>query len=223
MLIIENAIDDQVLGELSTLLSAGNYVDGRNTASAAVESVKQNLQLDFRDPNYARADALVRQHLVGLEAVQDYAIPVRSSKVLFSKYNPGQTYGSHVDAPMMRSGNQLIRADISFTLFLVPPDSYEGGELVVNTFGVEQTVKGNKGDVVVYASDSLHHVAEVTQGCREVAVGWLQSLVSSAERRQVIYDLSSAKKLSYESNGKSEEFDLLSKSVVNLKRMWGQP
>ena len=121
MLIIENAIDDQVLGELSTLLSAGNYVDGRNTASAAVESVKQNLQLDFRDPNYARADALVRQHLVGLEALQDYAIPVRSSNVLFSRYNPGQTYESHVDAPMMRSGNQLIRADISFTLFLVPP------------------------------------------------------------------------------------------------------
>jgi PKHD-type hydroxylase len=223
MLLIEKAFPENVLAELMGILAKGSYVDGRNTASSAVESVKDNAQLDFRDPGYAKADGMVRQHLVGIEALQEYAIPVRSSNVLFSRYQPGMAYGDHVDAPMMRSGGQLIRADVSFTLFLCSPDEYEGGELVVSSMGAETVVKAQRGDVVAYPSDSLHHVNAITSGCRQVAVGWLQSLISSVEKRQIIYDLSLAKRLAYEESGKSEQFDLMSKSFVNLKRMWGQP
>ena len=68
-----------------------------------------------------------------------------------------------------------IRSDLSVTLFLSPPDAYDGGELVVEMALGEQPIKLDAGEAIVYPSSSMHHVAPVTRGVRYAAVTWVQS------------------------------------------------
>ena len=46
-------------------------------------------------------------------------------------------YGRHIDNPFMSSG----RSDLSFTISLKDKDSYEGGELVIETMNLEKVFK----------------------------------------------------------------------------------
>ena len=45
--------------------------------------------------------------------------------LILSRYEPGMDYGSHVDDALMHG----VRTDVSFTLFLSDPESYDGGAL----------------------------------------------------------------------------------------------
>ena len=71
-------------------------------------------------------------------------------------------YGAHIDnAIMPMSGtNEMLRTDLSVTLFLSEPDEYEGGELTVETMYGAQEIKLNAGDMILYPSTSLHHVTD---------------------------------------------------------------
>ena len=53
-----------------------------------------------------------------------------------------------------------------------------------------------------------------------MAVAWIQSLVRNGEQREILYDLDRARRTVFEARGKTEVFDLLSKSYSNLQRMW---
>src|SRR6187455_3412292 len=69
-----------------------------------------------------------------------FALTVRPkalTPLLFSRYGPGQAYGAHVDNPLMDG----LRTDVSFTLFLSEPATYDGGELVIETMWGEEEVK----------------------------------------------------------------------------------
>jgi PKHD-type hydroxylase len=113
-----------------------------------------------------------------------------------------------------------MRSDISFTLFLDEPESYDGGELVMETSAGESAVKGPAGSVFLYPSTTLHRVAKLNSGVRRVCVGWLQSHVRSADQREILFDLDTARRSLFKASGKTAEFDLMSKSVANLLRMW---
>ncbi len=69
---------------------------------------------------------------------------------LFNRYQNNETYGFHVDgAVRSHPQNGWMRTDLSATLFLSDPQSYDGGELVVNdTFG-QHRVKLPAGDLCV--------------------------------------------------------------------------
>ena len=60
--------------------------------------------------------------------------------MLVSRYEPGMAYGLHVDAPIMGEPNH-VRSDVSFTLFLSDPDSYDGGELAFDSGSGETAFK----------------------------------------------------------------------------------
>ena len=68
-----------------------------------------------------------------------------------------------------------VRTNLSATLFLSHPASYEGGELVID-FG-ERRVKLAAGDMVLYPGTSIHHVTPVTRGERVASFFWIQSAV----------------------------------------------
>jgi len=87
-----------------------------------------------------------------------------------------------------------VRTDVSFTLFLADPESYDGGELVIETAAGEDDLKLPAGSMVAYPSTALHRVAPVTRGERLVAVGWAQSYVRDAARREILFDLETAKR-----------------------------
>src|SRR5205807_9700495 len=105
-------------------------------------------------------------------------------------------------------------------LFLCDPASYDGGELVIESASGEETVKLEAGSLVAYPSTALHHVSEVTRGTRLAAVGWARSYIRDGARRELLFDLDTARRQMFARNGKSAEFDLVSKSLTNLIRMW---
>jgi PKHD-type hydroxylase len=85
-----------------------------------------------------------------------------------------------------------LRTDLSATLFLTPPDEYEGGELMVeDTYGVH-AVKLPAGHLVLYPATSLHHVTAVSAGARISSFFWIQSLIRDDGDRTLLFDLDTA-------------------------------
>jgi PKHD-type hydroxylase len=131
------------------------------------------------------------------------------------------SYGTHVDDPVMGQG-ELYRSDLSVTVFLVNPDSYDGGELCIQTDFGEQQVKLTAGDAVLYPSSSIHRVAEVTRGERLVAVSWIQSLVRAPEQRALLHELNLAREALLQERPDAPETEQVNHSYINLVRMWSE-
>src|SRR3546814_10302386 len=82
-------------------------------------------------------------------------------------------YGPNIDNALMGEAPQR-RIDLAFTLFLSDPESYEGGELEIDEPAGTRSFKLPAGAAILYPANSLHRVAAVASGRRDVAVGWLQ-------------------------------------------------
>ncbi len=208
-------------GELASVraaFDAATFVDGRETAGWAAKAVKNNMQAKQGDAAMDAARALVRDKLTAHPLFIMAARPRQLSSLLFARYELGMEYGAHVDDALMGG----LRSDISFTLFVDEPETYEGGELVMETSAGETAIKGPAGSVFLYPSTTLHRVAKLNSGARRVCVGWAQSFVRSAERREILFDLDTARRAVFSASGKTPEFDLMSKSLANLLRMWAQ-
>lgn len=218
LLCIANVLTSDELDLITSKLEGAEFVDGKSTAGWHARLVKHNTQLDS---TAAVAEGLKSIVIEALQRNALFQMAVRPKVIrppLFSRYEPGMSYGSHVDNALM--GNPLMRSDISMTLFLNPSDAYEGGELVIETSQGEEAIKLEAGSMVVYPSSTLHRVEPVTQGMRLVAVTWIQSLVRDAHEREILFDLDTVRQAMFEKYGKSSEFDLLSKSHANLLRKW---
>jgi PKHD-type hydroxylase len=128
-------------------------------------------------------------------------------------------YGSHFDNAIM-GDESISRTDVSLTLFLSDPNTYQGGELVIETSLGEQSFKLDAGSAIVYPSSTLHRVETVTEGTRWAAVTWIQSLIRDPSQREILFDLDTARRSIFQQYGKTIEFDLIAKSHANLLRKW---
>lgn len=196
-------------------------VDGRKTAGWAARGVKANAQFDATDPAVKALRLELHARLMAHPLMRPYARPQRMSLPLLNAYSEGMRYGSHVDEPLM--GEPALRTDLAFTLFLVEPADYDGGELVLEGLAGDLPVKLPAGAAVVYPAGASHRVETVTRGERLAAVGWIQSQVRDAARRDVLFDLDRARRALFERDGDSEEFQALSRSSGALLRMWAEP
>jgi len=219
ILCIANVLTPEELATLTTQLDKADFVDGKTTAGWHARLVKHNQQLDR---NAAVAEELKGLVMGALQRNSLFQMAVRPKIIrppLFSRYQVGMSYGSHVDNALM--GDQpLMRSDVSMTLFISSLSDYDGGELVVETPQGEQEFKLEAGSLVLYPSTTLHRVEPVTRGVRLVAVSWIQSLVRDAHEREILFDLDTARQVLFEKSGKTLEFDLISKSHANLLRKW---
>jgi PKHD-type hydroxylase len=148
-------------------------------------------------------------------------MPLKTAAPYYARYTTGMSYGAHVDDPVMGQG-ELYRSDLSVTLFLADPDSYDGGELCIQTAFGEQQVKLPAGDAVLYPSSSIHRVAEVTRGERLVAVSWIQSLVRAPEQRNLLHELNQAREALLQNRPDAAETAQVNQSYINLVRMWSE-
>ena len=217
---LDGVLQSQALEELRDELLApqADWRPGHESAGWHARGVKHNRQLDRASPLHQRLAALVTESLEAHPLLQAAALPVRLHGLLFSRCGPGEGYGRHVDNAFMAGG----RADVSFTLFLQDPGAYSGGSLMLESPAGEEEVRLAAGSAIVYPSTLLHRVAPVTGGERLVAVGWIQSRVRDAERREILFDLDTARREIFQREGKSEVFDLISRSYSNLLRRWGE-
>ena len=201
--------------EVRSGLATAPFVDGRTSAGWSARLVKSNLQASPA-PEVERLRALVETRLRDHPV---FALATRPKTILgplFSRYQPGHAYGAHVDDALMGG----IRSDVSFTLFLSDPASYGGGELVIDSTAGEEAFKLAPGSVITYPATTLHRVAPVTSGERLAAAGWVRSFIRDAGRRELLFDLDTARRRIFDREGKTAEGDLLAKCAANLLRQW---
>lgn len=220
LLCVAHVLTPAELAQLRTQLEGAEFVDGKLTAGWHARQVKHNTQLSAQDPVAQTAKTIV---LAALQRNPLFQMAVRPKLIrspLFSRYESGMSYGTHVDNAIMQE--PLMRSDLSLTLFLSDPATYTGGELVIETPQGEEAIKLEAGALVVYPSSTLHRVEPVTQGIRLVAVSWIQSLIRDPQEREILFDLDTARQTLFQQQGKTPEFDLISKAHANLLRKWAE-
>jgi PKHD-type hydroxylase len=216
MLRIAALFDAESLAALQDRLADPElFADGRATAGWHARGVKHNLQAR-RGGVVDDALATIRRALLKHEVFAIAARPKAIPRLTISRYEPGMTFGSHVDDALMDG----VRTDMSFTLFLSDPESYQGGALVIDDAYGEREVKLPAGELFLYPSTTLHRVTPVTGGVRLAAVGWVRSFVRDPGQRELLFDLETALRAVFARDGKSPLFDTLVKTRTNLLRMW---
>ena len=221
LLQIPDLLNSAQLNKLHELLAGARFVDGRLTAGMAASKVKDNQELAPEPELLQRLYRIIMASVGHNARFRSAALPVKVADFIFARYQPGMRYGDHVDDPIMGQGPRF-RTDVSMTIFLNDPDSYDGGELVIRTPFGEQQVKLPAGHAVVYPSASVHRVAEVTRGERLVALTWIQSFVRDAARRELLFELDQAREHLLRSEPDSDVTKNIDRSYVNLLRMWAE-
>ena len=221
LLQIPDLLNSAQLNKLHELLAGARFVDGRLTAGMAASKVKDNQELAPEPELLQRLYRIVMASVGHNARFRSAALPVKVADFIFARYQPGMRYGDHVDDPIMGQGPRF-RTDVSMTIFLNDPDSYDGGELVIRTPFGEQQVKLPAGHAVVYPSASVHRVAEVTRGERLVALTWIQRFVRDAARRELLFELDQAREHLLRSEPDSDVTKNIDRSYVNLLRMWAE-
>jgi PKHD-type hydroxylase len=214
--VIRNVLDDKKLTVVDDALTTAHFIDGRKTAQGMAKNVKNNLQLD--NATHPELIKLLREAVVNNPVFRSLTLPVKMTPLLVARYEPGMEYGFHSDNAIISS----VRTDVSFTLFLSEPASYQGGELAMRTSMGEVKVKLAAGDLVVYPTGGIHRVAPVTEGARMVAVGWIQSRIRDFQQREIVADLELMRKDYLARVGHDNHADLLLKTSANLQRMWSE-
>jgi PKHD-type hydroxylase len=217
ILAIADALTKADIAEVHAGLATATFVAGKATAGWSAKLVKANLQA-LDSPELHRLRTLLQARLVAHAVFGLATRPKTILGPLFSRYEPGHEYCPHVDDAMMGG----VRTDVSFTLFLSAPESYDGGELVLDSPAGADTFKLDAGNIIVYPSTMLHHVAPVTRGQRLAAVGWVRSYIRHAAQRELLFELETARRRLFEREGKTPDGDLLAKCAANLLRMWCQ-
>jgi len=190
---VPNVLTAAQVAEARAKLEAADWVDGRVTAGPQSALVKNNQQLPEGLPVGRELGAMILGALQRSPLFVAAALPLHVFPPLFNRYAGGQSFGNHVDNAIRQvPGDGRIRTDVSCTLFLTPPEDYDGGELVVeDTYGMH-AVKLPAGHMIVYPATSLHHVRPVTRGARVSSFFWVQSMIRDDSQRTLLFDLDSA-------------------------------
>ena len=211
---ISNAIDKETISSVVSGLDVSQFSDGISTAGWAAKDVKNNQQLAGKKSQAATEVLLDRLQQNSL--VQSVMRPKQVARVSINRYQPGDYYGTHMDDSLMNG----VRTDISFTLGLSPLSDFEGGELAIEDTSGERSWRLGQGDILMYPSHYLHRVNSVTKGERLAMIGWVQSLLKQPTHRELLFDMEQSLKAEFDTNGKSENFDRLTKVFHNLLREW---
>ena len=191
---IPQVLDADTLAMMRQELEQAQWEDGRGSAGYLSRGVKNNRQLPDQHPLARKLGELILRALDRNPLFTAAALPAKILPPLFNRYEGTQAYGRHIDGAVRPFGSTslFVRTDLSATLFLNEPDSYDGGELVIeDTYGPRQ-VKLAAGDMVLYPGTSVHHVEPVTRGLRLASFFWIQSMVRSDSQRSILFELDRA-------------------------------
>ena len=205
------------------LLADAPWSDGRASAGTQAALVKNNAQLPHECEVARTLRALVLKAFDRHPLFFAAALPKKLFTPRFNRYGQSaNAYGPHIDNAIRFAVDtgQRVRTDISGTLFLSDPDTYEGDELVVHDTYGQQTVKLAAGDLVLYPGTSVHEVRPVTGGVRLACFFWIESMVRSGEQRRILVDLDSNIQALRNQHGETVEAVALTGTYHNLLRMW---
>jgi PKHD-type hydroxylase len=215
---IPDILTPEEVARLRALSTRVKFVDGRATNPHS--TVKNNLQLDHADPAFQEIAQLCHVAFSRHPDVQNFAFPKFIVPPLMTKYQPGMNYGQHSDAPFLKIGQRPIRSDLSATLFLNEPSTYDGGELSVQLGTKHIDFKMNPGGAILYPSTTIHQVRPVTRGERLTVITFMESRIADQACRELLFQINEVKEL--ESLKMSwENRTRINYVSASLERMWG--
>ncbi|MEY4564211.1 MAG: hypothetical protein RLZZ618_3488 [Pseudomonadota bacterium] len=224
MLHVPQVLTAEQVADIRRRLDETDWVDGRATVGPQGALVKKNRQLPELSPVGHELGAIILNALNQQPLYFSATLPLRTVPPLFNRYEGGEHYGLHVDGSVrsVPGTNLRLRSDVSCTLFLTAPETYEGGELVVvDTYGVHE-VKLPAGDLIIYPASSLHRVEPVTRGVRVCSFFWVQSMVRDDAKRSQLYELDRNIQSLRAQLGDCPEVLGLTGHYHNLLRQWGE-
>lgn len=191
---IPGLLEARPLAYIRERLAAADWEDGRITAGPEAAKVKDNRQLTEDHPVAKELGEVVLAALSRSPLFTSAALPLKVFPPMFNRYEGGGHFGAHIDTAvrLTRQPPHRVRTDLSATLFLADPDSYDGGELTIeDTYG-EHSIKLAAGDLLLYPATSLHEVRPVTRGARLASFFWVQSMVRDDDNRRLLYEMDRA-------------------------------
>jgi PKHD-type hydroxylase len=193
ILSIPDVLTGDELAAIRALLDGAPWHDGNATSGPQAALAKRNRQLPEDSAAARQAGEIVVAALGRSATFIAAALPLKLFPPLFNRYDVGDGFGSHVDnaVRILRGTDLRIRSDLSATLFLTDPGSYDGGGLVIDDVhnSAAAGVRLPAGHMLLYPASTLHHVAPVTRGSRMASFFWVQSMVRDGEARRMLFDL----------------------------------
>jgi PKHD-type hydroxylase len=215
---IVNLLPREVVEECRKIAASATFVHGK--ISNPHNKAKQNEQL-HEQTAYQKSAKLIVNAMSSSPEFLEFAFPAQIAPPLLTRYRPGMHYGAHADAAYLPLPGGTLRSDISCTIFMNEPETYEGGALHVRIGDADLRFKLKAGQAILYPSDTLHEVEPVTSGERLVAITFIQSRVPDPFRRSLLFELNEVAAL--EGNNMSpENFSRLQLVQANLLRYWGE-
>jgi PKHD-type hydroxylase len=219
---IRQVLTPEQVKDILDQLGQSSWGDGRETAGYLSGRVKDNAQLPEASPLGRKLGNLILDALDRNQQFISAALPLKVVPPLLNRYAGGQAYGSHVDGAVRPvAGTSLrVRTDLSATIFLSAPESYDGGELIIDDDFGERRVKLPAGDMVLYPGTSIHRVTPVTRGVRIASFFWVQSMVRDNARRSLLHELDGVVQALGGAASSHKEAVRLSGIYHNLLRFW---
>ena len=150
-------------------------------------------------------------------------MPKRLFPPRVNRYQGDSNYfGAHVDNAIRFAPHTglKVRTDISCTLFLSDPASYDGGELLIHDPQGARAIKLSAGDAMVYPGTTVHEVTPVTRGTRLACFFWIESMVRDPQQRQLLFQLDQTIIGLRNAHGDNPHSVALTGTYHNLLRMW---
>jgi PKHD-type hydroxylase len=221
MRVIPAVLSADEVARVRALIDADEWVDGNATSGTQSALAKHNRQLPEDSAVARQAGEIVLDALGRSPLFVAAALPFKVYPPLFNRYETGDGFGTHVDTAIrIRRGSDFrIRSDLSATLFLAEPDSYEGGELVIAD---QPGLKLAAGDLLLYPASTLHRVDPVRSGVRVAAFFWIQSMVRTESDRAILFDLDTAIQSLSGDGRDAGELVRLTGVYHNLLRRWAE-
>ncbi|MDQ0838591.1 Fe2+-dependent dioxygenase [Sphingomonas faeni] len=223
LIAIPDVLDAAGVTRVRALIDAADWIDGNATSGPQSALAKRNEQLPEDSAAAQQAGGIILDALGRSALFVAAALPLKVFPPLFNRYAGGQDFGLHIDnAIRMKRGTDFrIRSDLSATLFLADPETYDGGELVIEDQFGPQSVKLPAGHMVLYPASSLHRVTPVTRGVRTASFFWLQSMVRDDGARRILFDLDQGVQAVAATQGQGDPATVRLTGVYhNLLRRW---
>ncbi len=216
-LMVKDVLTAAEIQELRRIAGGLPFVDGR--VSNPHSLAKNNLQMDVSQPEAARAAQIAGEAIMRNEEIRNFVFPKRVAAPTLARYDVGMTYGVHADSAFLPVPGGPLRSDVSGTLWLGDPASYEGGELRIHLGSEAVTIKGEPGSMILYPSTTLHEVTPVRSGQRLVAITFIESYIPDQTQRELLWTLNEVNALEGY-NISWENRTRLNYISASLHRMW---
>ncbi len=136
-----------------------------------------------------RGDA-IESALTAHEPFVNAALPTALTPFQFDRHVVGSPVEDRMDFPLSRLGTpEAMRIDAVCAVFLSDPESYDGGELIINSSTAPMPLKLPVGNAVVFPATDFHTTTAVTRGERWIAICGVQSAVRGTREREILTEM----------------------------------